>query len=130
LGPRLVLPYEEAAVGFVWHDLAHIVLPGAFGVWSPLYVGRATLLLALLALPQRAAHFWIVLAMVGLLLSLGAQGGLYWLAYHLAPGFNLFRHQERAAMLWSFALAMLAGQGLVRIRDWGLRGDDRRWTMD
>ncbi len=112
LGPRLVLPYAEAAVGFTWRDLLHIVLPGAWGAWSPLYVGVAPLLLAGIAVARRRGRFWTLLAVVGLLLSLGAEGGLYWLAYHVAPGFSLFRHQERAAILWSFALAMLAGQGL------------------
>ncbi len=123
VGPRLVLPYEEAAVGFTWPDVLHVILPGAWGPWSPLYVGGATLLLVLLGL-RRPPRFWTVLAVVGLLLSLGEQGGLYWLAYHAAPGFSLFRHQERAAILWSFALAMLAGYGVARLLD------DRPWTAD
>lgn len=120
LGPRLVLPYDVASVGFVWRDLLHIILPGVWGDWSPLYVGLATLLLAGLAVAAlvrrrapRDVAFWAGLAVVGGLLSLGSQGGLYWLAYRLAPGFSLFRHQERAAILWSFALAMLAGYGLA-----------------
>ena len=135
LGPRLVLPYEVASVGFVWRDVLHILLPGVWGDWSPLYVGLATLLLAGLAVAglarrrgPREVSFWAGLAVVGGLLSLGAQGGLYWLAYRIAPGFSLFRHQERAAILWSFALAMLAGYGLAA---WLAReeGADRgRWA--
>lgn len=130
LGPRLVLPYDVASVGFVWRDLLHIVLPGVWGDWSPLYVGLATLLLAGLALvglargrAPRDVAFWAGLAVVGVLLSLGAQGGLYWLAYRLAPGFSLFRHQERAAILWSFGLAMLAGYGLAA---WLAQGEGKR----
>ncbi|MFN8473082.1 MAG: hypothetical protein U0822_12915 [Anaerolineae bacterium] len=115
LGPRLILPYEEAAVGFSLPEIAQIVLPNAFGVWSPLYVGGATLLLALVALARGRGRFWAILALVGLLLSLGAQGGLYWLAYHAVPGFSLFRHQERAALLWGFGLAMLAGYGVAAL---------------
>ena len=138
LGPRLVLPYAEAAVGFTWRDLLHIVLPGAWGAWSPLYVGAAPLLLAAVAVARGRGRFWVGLALVGLLLSLGAQGGLYWLAYHLAPGFSLFRHQERAALLWSFALAMLAGEGLggmiedrrLKIEDLRLKTEDSRIRMN
>ena len=127
LGPRLVLPYAEAAVGFTWRDLLHIVLPGAWGAWSPLYVGAAPLLLAGVAVARRRGGFWVGLALVGLLLSLGTEGGLYWLAYHVAPGFSLFRHQERAAVLWSFALAMLAGEGLrLMTEDLRLKIEDLR----
>ncbi len=115
LGPRLILPYEEAAVGFSLPEMAQIVLPNAFGVWSPLYVGAAALLLALIAVARGRGRFWAVLAVAGLLLSLGAGGGLYWLAYHAVPGFSLFRHQERTAVLWSFGLAILAGYGLAAL---------------
>ncbi len=66
--------------------------------------------------PDDDAGFWLALAAVGLVLSLGAGAIAFDAAYHLAPGFGLFRGQERAAFVVSFALAMLAGRGLAARR--------------
>lgn len=66
--------------------------------------------------PTDGAGFWLALAAVGLVLSLGAGSIVFDAAYHLAPGFGLFRGQERAAFVVSFALAMLAGHGLAARR--------------
>lgn len=66
--------------------------------------------------PTDGAGFWLALAAVGLVLSLGAGSIAFDAAYHLAPGFGLFRGQERAAFVVSFALAMLAGHGLAARR--------------
>ncbi len=55
--------------------------------------------------------FWLGLLLLTLVLSMGRNAFVFDLFYHLAPGFDLFRGQERAAFLVSFALAMLAGSG-------------------
>lgn len=61
--------------------------------------------------PQRYAAFWAGLALLALLLSFGGNTFLYPLAYLAIPGFNLFRGQERAAFIYSLAVATLAGLG-------------------
>jgi hypothetical protein len=92
-----------------------------------MYVGILPLILAVVAcIPRRGRHkqpeiaFWVVLALVCLLLSLGGKAFLYRLFYWAVPGFNLFRSQERAIYLTSFCLAILAGYGwsaLSSVRD-------------
>lgn len=61
------------------------------------------------------ARFWLALGVVALLLSLGRHGFAFDVFYRLAPGFDLFRGQERAAFVASFSLAMLAGIGARRM---------------
>jgi hypothetical protein len=51
------------------------------------------------------------MALGSLILSMGGKAFFYRLFYWLVPGFNLFRSQERAIYLTSFALAVLAGYG-------------------
>ena len=65
------------------------------------------------SLAQSDIRFWAALALVALLLSLGRHSFLFDLFYLAAPGFNLFRGQERAALVDSFSLAMLAGAGVA-----------------
>ena len=121
LSPRAQLPYEQLSGGFGPTALWGLLRPNA-GEWSPLYVGIIPLGLALvgLALCQGEARFWAVLATVALLLSLGRHGFLYPLLYALAPRAALFRGQERAAFVVSFALIVLAGYGYSRLirREW------------
>ena len=49
---------------------------------------------------------------MALLLSYGGNGFLYPLFYRLAPGWNLFRGQERVAYLVALGLSVLAGYGV------------------
>jgi hypothetical protein len=51
-----------------------------------------------------------------LLLSYGGNGFLYPLFYWLAPGWNLFRGQERAACLVALGLSALAGYGVLAVK--------------
>jgi len=53
----------------------------------------------------------VLLALGSLVLSLGGKTFVYRLFYWFVPGFNLFRSQERAIYLTSYALAVLAGYG-------------------
>jgi hypothetical protein len=123
LSNRAVADYETLANGFPPRELLGAVLPG-LTKWSPLYVGLLPLLLAVAAgwrsveasdEPARRSRFWLALGLVALLLSLGRHGFAFDLFYLLVPGFDLFRGQERAALVVSFSLAMLAGTGLA---DW------------
>lgn len=123
LSPRADLTYSEVSRGFQLAELAGLWRPNP-GQWSPLYVGLVPLGLALVGLPlvRRAeSWFWAGAALLGLLLSLGQNGFLYPLAYRWLPGFAQFRQQERAALVVSFALCVLAGYGfaaLARRRWW------------
>ncbi len=133
LSTRAQLGYAFTSTGFAPHEIITLLVPGYFG-GSPLYVGIIPLLLvgaALLAvngepstvnrarpftvhsLPFTA--FWLLLALVALFLSFGDSSFVYSLFYWLAPGFALVRDQERAALLWSFALAMLAAIGAASL---------------
>jgi hypothetical protein len=64
--------------------------------------------------------FWTNAALVGLLMALGGQtwrgnratNGLYWVAYHILPGFRSF-HDPARCLLWvGFSLAVLASGGM------------------
>ena len=123
LSVRAAASYDRLAHGFPFRDLVGLVVPGLTSLWSPLYVGLVPLLLAGLALarrPQGDTRFWAGLGLVALLLSFGGGLFVYPLFYLLVPGFNLFQSQERAALLVSFSLAMLAGTGGIGIKEWGL----------
>ena len=63
------------------------------------------------AVPTRAIAFFVALALLALFLSFGDASFVYPVFYLLVPGFAQVRDQERAALLWSFALAMLAALG-------------------
>ena len=106
--------YEKMSGGFPLHDPIQILLPGSVSFYSPLYMGVLPLLLALwaaLALRRRETILWGALAAAAFLLSFGGETFLYTPFYLLAPGFSIFRNQERAAFIFSFSIAVLAGYG-------------------
>jgi hypothetical protein len=114
--------YEFVASGFPLLDYLQLFVPGSLTTWSPMYVGLATLALLLVAWlgrslaasEQRAEiGFWTAVSLLTFLLSLGDKGILFELFYHLAPGFDLFRHQERIVGLLSLSMALLSAQGLT-----------------
>ncbi len=80
------------------------------------YVGLVALALAVYALCRGRrdprAWFWALLALLALSLALGRYNPLYFLAYHVVPGFALFRVPARWLFLYSFGAAILAGWGL------------------
>lgn len=114
---RAHMPWEEASTGFNWDELPMVVwaIPGHD--YFPLYVGPVPVLLAVAALvrPSPRVFFWWAVAIFALLLSLGGRTPLFGLLYQWAPGFQLFRGQERAAFLFAFSLSMLAGFGLSNL---------------
>ncbi len=128
--------YEFVASGFPLLDYWQLFVPGSLTVWSPMYVGLATLALLLVAWigrsqaasEQRAEiGFWAAVSLLAFLLSLGDKGILFELFYHLAPGFDLFRQQERIVGLLSLSLALLAAQGLTLW--WSADAEVRRYWL-
>ena len=130
LSVRAGVGYGYVSGGFPLRDTWEILLPHAFSQYAPLYVGVPVLALAAVA-PARvrrpaergmgaATIFFAVVALVALLLSYGGNGFLYPVFYRIAPGWSLFRGQERAAFGFALALSVLAGIGLVQARAWGL----------
>lgn len=129
LTPRAGASYDWASGGLVLRDLLEVLLPGLTTPWFALYIGIVPLLLAGLALTawrvQPQVRFWMMVALVGLLISFGRHLFAYDLVYLVAPVLRLFRSQERAAFIFSFAAALLAGLGSDLLRDNG-----RRHEMD
>ncbi len=115
LSSRAQASYNEMSGGFPRQDPIQLLLPGSVSVMSPLYVGILPLFLACLApllKRTREVIFWTCLALGALLLSFGGNTFVYSLFYLFAPGFALFRSQERAAFVFSFSMALLAGYGV------------------
>ena len=125
-----VYAYADKSGGFAPVELLGALLPSFGGTWSPLYIGVAGLLLALGAvLRARAEHFfWLGAAVVSLWLGLGRNSIVYDLFYSAAPGFNTFRQQERAAFVFSFALAVLAAHQVAWLLDKASEPGERRFT--
>ena len=62
------------------------------------------------------ARFWTGVFAFGVWMAMGGSGGLYYLAYFVLPGFRAF-HDPARCLLWAcFALSLLAGYGLERVR--------------
>lgn len=65
-------------------------------------------------------RFWAGVFVVGLLMAMGGQNlrggpgvfGLYWIAYHIAPGFHTFHDPARCLLWCGLALAILAAFGV------------------
>jgi hypothetical protein len=106
----------ELLAGLAWRDALQWLAPAALTLWSPLFVGVVPLALALWGAWRLAeARFWVVMAAVAWLVALGGHGPVLGVLLRLAPGFALFRHHERAAVLVSLALAVVAGLALDRL---------------
>ena len=129
LTTRAAGSFDEMGSGFTPYDLIQIVLPAVGAPFPALYVGVLPLGLAAAALirhlaprypdtrPLRAhlatlqVAFWGALGGLALLLSFGRHLPVYQLFYLLAPGWRLFRHQERVIVWAVLATALLAGFG-------------------
>ena len=123
--------------------LVSFVAPGLFHrsplwrplVWDPFhtspeellaYVGLVPLFLAVLAMLREfrrdpGVRVLTVLAVVTLFLSLGPYVPGFRLLIAL-PGFSFFRAPARWTLATSLALAILAGKGLDRCREWDRPG--------
>ncbi|MCB9140867.1 MAG: YfhO family protein [Anaerolineales bacterium] len=129
LSTRAATSFEEMGQGFTPYDLIQLVLPAVGAPFPALYVGILPLGLAAMALVRYLAMdrpdtrpvrthlaslqvaFWGALGGLALLLSFGKHLPVYQLFYWLAPGWRLFRHQERTVVWTVLALALLAGFG-------------------
>ena len=113
---RSGLDYDAVSWGFPLAEMVHLLYPGYFG-GSPQYVGILAPILAAAALFVRRARrdvvFWIVFAVVALLLSLGRHTFFYNLFYLFVPGFGAVRDQERIILLFSLAVSILSGYGAL-----------------
>lgn len=117
---RAGLGFAVKGNGFPFKDVAQFVFPGSVSLWSPLYVGIPALFFIGVAVGRNAAEsrFWLAVALVGLLHSLGANSSFYYLTYNLIPGLRFFRGQERAAFVVANSLAILAGLGIIAVAAW------------
>jgi hypothetical protein len=114
------LGFDAKGNGFPFKDVAQFVLPGSVSLWSPLYVGIPALFFIAVAIVRNESEsrFWVVVAIVGLIHSVGANSSFYYATYNLIPGLRFFRGQERAAFVVANSLAILAGLGIISVSTW------------
>lgn len=93
------------------------------------YVGILPLILLMggIILRERRIIFWGILAGVGVILSLGYAGGLYWLLNVLIPPLNSFRAPGRFLWLASIGLAVISGLMLTRLEQSNKPIEMNRW---
>ena len=114
LSDRASGDYAFTAVGFTPFELLlDTVAPRIIGGLPP-YVGILPLLLAFLAVRfvrRSLMPYLVLLATLGLVVSLAGNSFFHSLLYLFGPGYALFQHQERAIYLYTLAVALLAGYG-------------------
>ena len=124
LSSRAELSLEAAGTGFPLSDIAQFVRPGVISRYSPLYIGLLPLALAVFAIgaaianrvkPSARLWFWGAVALVALLISFGNRTPVFEALYYFAPGFRLFRDQERHALIVVWAVSLLAAYGGDRL---------------
>lgn len=113
MSTRDQMDYAVAAHGYLISSLPQIFVP----LWhqeKALSVGISALFLAVVgawAGRREPLLYWTVVGLVAIPLSTGGATPLFWILYRVAPGWNLFRDQERAIYLFAFAASLLAGRG-------------------
>ena len=130
---RAELSFGVVSWGLPVHELVSLVYPGYSGN-SPQYLGILPLVLVAAAIfaPRRWRHgepFWLGVAVVSLLLSLGANTFLFDFFYSVVPGFQSVRDQERVVFLFSFSMAVLAGCGAQVLAEQMQRDAFRMWRV-
>ena len=113
---RAGLTYQEA----VGSSLPLVLLAGIFVPTSLrfpesfLYLGVGTVLLIIVGLAHgwgSRERRWGFGTLIAMLLSIGANGVLYSILYHVIPGFSLFRTPQRFYIYVLFGAAALAAFG-------------------
>ena len=115
-------------------QLREILVPGLDDNWmADLYLGGGGLVLSIFAVAagrrRRGERFlWAGVGIFGLALALGPRTPvLPALAAHV-PGFDLFRLSARHNVIFGFAVALLAGEGLADLQG-GTPGSRKRWLF-
>ncbi|MCS6775595.1 MAG: hypothetical protein NZ557_03530, partial [Chthonomonadaceae bacterium] len=123
------LPYEMAAsLSLLPQNLLTLLVPGFFGdmvrtpywggyfLWEMcLFAGGIGLTLAITGVTagvERRRWTWLAMALLLLVLALGAHTPLFRPLYEHVPGFNRFRGHSKFAYPMTLFLALLAAQGL------------------
>ena len=120
LATRSDVGYEFVSKGFPLLNYTHLLVPRTLSLWTPEYIGLLPITMASFAIwhRNRSAQsaeivFWTLIALFAAWVSLGDKGILFEFVYHAAPGFSLFRQQERLISLVSLSLALLSANGLA-----------------
>lgn len=110
--------YAQAAWGYLPSSLPEIFVPLWHGE-KALSVGVVALTLAVIgawASRRERIAYWTFAGLVAIPLSVGGATPLFWVLYHVAPGWDLFRDQERVIYIFSFAASVLAGRGVAELQ--------------
>lgn len=114
---RAEASYDYVSGGQALLNYAQLLMPEMLTFWTPEYVGMGALLGAVITITKKERRaervFWTAVAGLALWLSLGDKGILFEAWYAVAPGFGLFRQQERLVGVVSLAVAMLGALGVV-----------------
>ena len=80
------------------------------------YVGVLPLVLVLVA-PRRNAvvRFFLIVVFISFISALGKYTPFYPLLYRIVPGLESFRSPQHFLLLWTFAIAILAGYGSQKL---------------
>lgn len=119
--------YDAKGNGFPFQDIAQFILPSSVSAFSPLYVGIPALILIFIAswYCWKKSRFWLIVAIISLLWSFGANAALYPALYNIIPGLRFFRGQERAAFLIANSLSILAGIAMAHLASWVATNDTK-----
>jgi uncharacterized membrane protein YfhO len=127
------LPYQSAAAAgqLSLPQLLTFFLPDYFGGVRGPYVGSGDIahssiyccvvFIALIPFSsirrRRKALFFVVMALVALLFSMGDHGFLFKVFFDIVPGFNLFRAPVQARFVFVFFAGLLTGIGMEHVAE-------------
>ncbi len=118
---------EQGGLSLPIKHLIDLILPDFYGhpvegnYWGGpryqlvnIYLGLIPFILILISIarrPEKDSYFFIGLAFLSLLLTLGFNTPLYRLVYRYLPGFSFFRSPIRFASIFTFSATVLVGWG-------------------